>query len=516
MKKLLLCIVVILLIGNAAFGKEIYTEPYLVSLTPSQSMNVIWLTGERAEEAWVDFGETEQYNQKMNANQFEIKGLRRSAGSDGYDVVPENNPEVPVFQQIGELKNLKPATKYFYRVTTKIGGETIVGSAYHFKTAPAPNSDAPFKFVLISDLQQRIQIMDTIRLAGKQNADFILYAGDLQNTPWKIGEWFPVEDCFIAPEENGKEWFTAMQQTQDSTQLLQYMPIFPVPGNHEADDQRIWSDKEIAKDASKKTMSIYFQLFRPLYPEQQAELKGKHWYSTDYGNLHIIGLSLFRSYGLWDAYEAPGWMLFDDIAPGSPQIIWLENDLKNKNNQYTWVVQHWHMINRGADGWTPMSEPMIDPANPERMVYPFGDHCWNVLRPLYEKYGVNAVNFGHSHVYERYLINKVNYIEAATLGNNYRGEDDPMHFSGAVPIVEQNEFRSFLIVASTAESLSAKAIRASDDGGGSTKVGEAFDEFVIATPGIVPVEDDVGCDAGVGFAIIVIFAILMLYTKENN
>ena len=480
MKKFLLfCAMVFLFIGNAAYGKEIYTEPYLVSLTPYQSMNVIWLTGERADEAWVDFGETEQHGQKMSAAQFDIKGMRRSAKPDGYDDDPAKNPEVQVFQQIGELKNLKPATKYFYRVTTKIKGKTIAGSSYHFKTAPVPNSDQPFKFILISDLQQKPQIMETVRMAGQQDADFVLYAGDFQNVPWKIGEWFPVDGCFIAPEEKGKEWFTAMQQAQDSTRLLQYIPIFPVPGNHEADDQRIWTDKEMARDPARKTLSIYCQLFRPLYPEQQAERNGKHWYSANYGNLHIIGLSIFRWHP-WDPYEAPGWILFDDIAPGSPQATWLENDLKNKTSRYTWVVQHWHMLNRGAEVWVPMSEPLIDPAKPERAIYPYGDHCWNVLRPLYEKYGVNAVNFGHSHVYERYLINKVNYIEAATIGNNYRDQNDPLHFSGIAPVLEQNNFRSCLVVTSAAESLSAKAMRASNDGNGNAKVGETFDEFVIA------------------------------------
>ena len=90
------------------------------------------------------------------------------------------------------------------------------------------------------------------------------------------------------------------------------------------------------------------------------------------------------------------------------------------------------------------------------------------------------MNFGHSHVYERYLINKVNYIEAATIGNNYREPNDPLHFSGIAPVIEQNGFRSCMVVTSTAESLSARALRASDDGGGNTKVGEVFDEFVIA------------------------------------
>jgi hypothetical protein len=440
-------------------------------------MNILWLTGERAAEAWVDFGEVENMGTKANAVQHEIKGLRRSASPQGYDNVPENNPELAVFQQIVEIKGLKPDTKYFYMVTTKIGDKVITGRQYFFRTAPLANSGKTFNFLLISDLQQRPQVLETVLSAGQQDAEFIIYAGDLQNTPWKAAEWFPVENSYIAPEEKGKEWFTTLQQTDNNAKLLQYIPIFPTPGNHEIDDQRTWSDKEMAKDPTKKTMSIYMQLFRPLYPEQQYEHSGKHWFSTDYGDLHIVSLSLSRSYG-WDGYEAPGWPSFGSVAVGSPQIKWLESDLKSKNSKYTWVVQHWHMLNRGAEVWIPMSAPLVYPADSSRVVYPYGDDCWNVLRPLYEKYEVNAVNFGHSHVYERYLINGVNYIEAATIGNNYRNANDPLHFSGNAPVVEQNAFRSFMVVTVAPNQMTGKGIAASEEG--AYKKGEVFDSFVIA------------------------------------
>ena len=479
MKKVLFLMTVLAVFGGSfANAADIYTEPYLLTLSPSNTMNVVWLTGEKASEAWVEFGENENMGGKLGAVQHEIIGLRRSVSPERYDNIPENNPELPVFQQIAEIKGLKPNTKYFYKVTTKIGDKLVIGEQYFFKTAPLANSGNTFNFALISDLQQRPQVLETVQIAGQQDAEFILYAGDLQNTPWKAGEWFPVDNCFIAPEEKGKEWFTALQQTQDNTRLLQYIPIFPAPGNHETDDQRIWSDREIAKDPSKKTMSIYLQLFRPLYPEQEAERNGKHWFSVDYGDLHIISLSVMRSYGGWDGYEAPGWIPFDSTAPDSPQIKWLENDLATKNSKYTWVVKHWHMINKGHDGWVPMSEPLIDPEKPERAVYPYGDECWNVLRPLFEEYGVNAVNYGHSHVYERYLINGVHYIEAANaIGNNNRNV--PMHFSGSVPIVEQNDFRSWLFVTADPDKMSARAIAISD--GASFKKGDVFDSFVIAT-----------------------------------
>jgi hypothetical protein len=58
------------------------------------------------------------------------------------------------------------------------------------------------------------------------------------------------------------------------------------------------------------------------------------------------------------------------------------------------------------------------------------DYLLRDIKPLYEKYGVNAVSFGHSHVYERYCFNGVNYIEAASIGNSYVNPSDPLHSGG--------------------------------------------------------------------------------------
>ena len=454
----------------------VFTEPYLLTLKPATEMNVCWLTDSPAE-TWVEFGEAASLGATVVAKPYEIKGIRTSARPDGYDPDPAKNPELPVRQHIATLTGLKPATTYHYRVMTKFGSKTIEGRQYDFRTAPEQGK--AFSLILLSDLQQKAQIRDTVRLAGQQGAQCIIYNGDFQNTPWKAGEWFPVEGCFVDPKEKGKEWFPTMQQTEGGARLLQHVPFFPCPGNHEADDQRIWTDKTLAQKPELKTLSIYLQLFRPLYPEQQAQRNGKHWYSADFGDLHIVSLSVIRWHP-WNGFEAPGWFPLDDITSDSPQVRWLEKDLAEKKTRYIWVTQHWHMLNRGADGWTPFSEPLTDPVSGDMAIYPHGDLCWTVLRPIYEKNGVNAVSFGHSHVYERYLINGVNYVEAASIGNNYRAGNDPHHFSGNRPVIEENRFRSFLLVNVTPEKMEGRGIRASADGGDGVKVGEAFDAYVIA------------------------------------
>lgn len=457
-----------------------YTEPYMVSLNPATEMNIIWLAKEMCT-GYVEYGETPALGRVVEAVPYRFEGLRTSATPEGYDATPENNPELEVCQLIAPLTGLTPGSVVYYRVTTVGSQGEETGERYFFKTAPLPGE--PFTFALLSDMQMKVRTKETIKILGQADKDFIIFAGDMCNTPWKAGEWFNVEGCFEAEGEKDRGFFECLNQKSENTHLLQYMPVFPCPGNHEFDDQRVCTDKDFALDDSKWTWQIYMQLFRPLYPEQDYTVAGKRWYSVDYGDLHLCSLSVSR-WNSWDGFEYPGWITKDDISPDSPQVAWPVDDLKDCDARFKWVTQHWHMVNRGEDGYYPVSVAVEDPENPGSAIYPDGDWCWNVLRPIYEAYGVNAVNFGHSHVYERYLINGVNYIEAASIGNNYRATADPFHFSGNQPIIEENNFRSFMRVTVDERGMIGEGVQASvETSDVETEVGycgRVFETFVIA------------------------------------
>lgn len=452
-----------------------YTRPYLLSLKPTTEMSVLWFMKEEGQGV-VRFGESEDLGTAVEAESFTLEGLRTSATPEGYSDIPEENPDLPVFQQVAVLSDLKPATTYYYQVISQVGDKREVSKVYNFTTAPEEGSD--FSFILLSDLQLKKESPATVKEAGKTQPDFILYPGDLQNCPWKSGEWFPVEGTFMKEEEVGKSWFEIMQQEEDGAELLSYAPIFPCPGNHEIDDQRIGSDKEIAADLNNYSIKVYQQIFRTLYPEQKAEHGGKHWYSADWGDLHISSIAALR-WAAWDANEAPGWPMFESLEADSEQMLWLKEDLANSTKPYKWVVMHFHMMNRGEDGQIGLAVPQADPDNADMVIYPEGDNGQNVLRPLYEENGVCAVCFGHSHVYERYLVEGVHYIEAASIGNNYRDPADPYHPTGIKPEVEFNDFRSFLHVTGTPEGLQAEGIQASLPESGEGEIGQVFDSFLI-------------------------------------
>ena len=478
----ILAAVMVLLLGVCAFAQAqereglTYTDPYMVSLFPSSEMNIIWLTKEPCEGV-VEYGTTPAMGSTVACEPYEIKGFRTSATAEAYDSIPENNPELPVYQLIGKLENLTPGSVVYYRVTTTSGTVTESSDRYFFSTAPEKGT--AFDFALISDMQLKVKTKETLYFLGMQRKDFMLFAGDLSNTPWKVGEWFNVDGCFQKEGEGDRSFFEALQQDDSNCQLMQYMPIFYCAGNHEVDDQRVCTDKAMAVDDSKWSWSIYMQLFRPLYPDQEYAVGGKHWYSADYGDMHISSINVHR-WQAWDGFEAPGWITKDDISPESTQVKWLEEDLKNADSKYKWVIMHWHMLNRGNDGYFSVSEPVADANDPAKVTYPNGDYCYDVLKPMFEAYGVNAVNFGHSHVYERYLINGVNYIEAASIGNNYRATNDPYHPSGNQPIIEANDFRTFMLVHVGEGGMTATGMQASLEDNGIGYIGRVIDTFKIA------------------------------------
>ena len=439
-----------------------FTEPYLLTLHPSTEMNVCRLTSE-ASDTWVEFGPTPELGNRVSAVQYELHGLRDCPNDCGVD--PDVHLPLIVFQQIARIDGLKSGITYYYRVITN----DDAGKTYHFRTAP--DKGEPFRFVLLSDLQC-FDVQDIMRMVGEQDIDFIIYNGDSVNVSWRAYEWFGARNS----------WFDLLQQDGDGCRLLQYVPIFPCPGNHEVDDYRVSCDKSFAPDLDRYRLSIYMQLFRPLYPaamggwsDRAMGRGGKHWYSADWGDMHIVSLSAVR-YHSWGGFESPGWFPVDDLSEGSHQIEWLRNDLEANRLPRTWVTMHWHMFNRGGDGWVPFSFPVSDEKC--KVTYPQGDWCQDVLKPIFEKNGVTAVSFGHSHVYERYLVNGIHYIEAASIGNAYRHPDDPYHPTGIRPIIEAFGFRSFLIASyNPATGITAEVIQAS---GEPDEIGKVIDTFTIS------------------------------------
>ena len=161
--------------------------------------------------------------------------------------------------------------------------------------------------------------------------------------------------------------------------LLKKYPLFPVPGNHDYHDV----DFKSAYAQMNHTTAYYQNFTMPVRGESGGVASGtESFYSYDIGNVHFLALD---SYGL----EEKKYMLYDTLGP---QAVWIKKDLEANRNK-DWVVAYWHHppYTMGSHNSDEESE--------------LGDIREKLL-PILERYGVDLVLSGHSHVYERSRLMK--------------------------------------------------------------------------------------------------------------
>lgn len=398
---------------------RLLTQPYLLSLNPANEMNIVWIQLCRTP-THVEFGSTPALGNRAETQCHEIKGLRRPMEDGTYGPTPAGHPEVSVWQYIAKIENLSPGETVYFRCC--YGDEYT--KTYFFHTAPPEGEE--FRFTVISDLQALPGCDESVYQIGRFHPDVILFAGDATYESWHFDHWF--DNDGTEDNDTGKRAFFACMQQENGARLMQYAPTFVCPGNHELDNRSCTSPEEC-------NWSVFMQMFRPLYPDMETGPDGRRWYSANYGDMHIISLNVNR------VWLETGFYVCDSIAPDSPQIRWLENDLKNDRSKYKWVITHFHLLSKAWDAKFHLCDPVTDAGG--NVTYP---HDYEgMLRDLFSRYGINGVSYGHSHVYERYCDKGTHYIEAAYLSVTFSKPDDTPHPSGLLPVAEDNSRRSFMI-----------------------------------------------------------------------
>lgn len=146
-------------------------------------------------------------------------------------------------------------------------------------------------------------------------------------------------------------------------------------GNHESDwpsSPSYYTGTDSGGECGVLTTSM---LPMPVAPTQQTQAANKPWWSYDVGLMHMIGMSSEHNFTI-----------------GSPQYLWLENDLAHINRSSTpWVILNLHRamyINSYYGGPVASDITVMDLmiANVE---------------PLLWKYRVNLAFYGHNHVMQR-------------------------------------------------------------------------------------------------------------------
>lgn len=246
-----------------------------------------------------------------------------------------------------KLSDLKPGTKYEYRVINKedkgAWHEMQTDNGQEFTALVFPDSQS-------SDYSGWTKL---VRAAQKRTPEANLYInmGDLVDNGQDAKQW--------------KAWFESVEPFSDK------LPLAPIIGNHEA----------YSLDWKFCLPVAYTHLFTTpanglptKYPNQ--------FYSFDYGNVHFTVIDT----NFWDEVKEFQPNLKDD------QLAWLEKDLANAKAKWKIVLMHRDII---MYGFNPAS------GRPQRET--FFNKYGKLLMPIYEKYEVDVVLSAHLHTYRRRL-----------------------------------------------------------------------------------------------------------------
>lgn len=258
-------------------------------------------------------------------------------------------------EHVVELKGLLPHTKYYYGVGSS-AATLEKDTANYFFTLPEAGKTGNYYIGVFGDCGNNSTNQRSVR------AEFNRYVGGTY-----VNAWLALGDNAYTDgtDEEYQTGFFSLYRNR-----FRQTPVFPVPGNH-----------EYANDSVKQRSHRipYYDIFTlPVNGEAGGQpSENPAYYSYDLGNIHFVTLD---SYGV----DSAGHRLFDTV---SRQVRWLKRDLDSNKNR-DWIVVYFHhppytLGSHNSDTETPLIQ------------------LRQKLLPVLERYGVDLVLCGHSHVYER-------------------------------------------------------------------------------------------------------------------
>ena len=313
---------------------DIDRDPYLQMLG-SEQVTIRWQT-ETALSSLVRYGEDQ-------------RNLSQSHDIDASDVKEHKVT----------LKNLKPATQYFYQVIQNAGLSEI----YSFYTAPIPGKSVLTHIWVQGDAgifndnakrnyQQAMSYFEKLRQPNTPLIDLWLTTGDNAYNSGKASEY---QKHLFEPYKS----------------LLSQTSYWPAFGNHDA-----------------RRYAYQFQFDTPKNGELGGIASGEHTYfSFDYADIHFIFLDSERT----------------NFFRYHSMVQWLEDDLKATSQKWIVVLLHHPPYTKGthdSDSWYDSSGRLVN--------------AREVFTPILEKYNVDLVLAGHSHNYERSNLMRCHYGQSDT------------------------------------------------------------------------------------------------------
>lgn len=340
---------------------------------------------------------------------------RLKYGSDENILTNTLADNTPVTEHEIRITGLTADSKYYYAVGT---ATSIIKGSYrnYFVTSPPVSTTRKITIGVFGDpglgsTQQRATRDSYIRLKNNYAAsELAIMLGD---NAYQHG--------FQAEHQTG--FFDIYNNN-----LFDNHVVLPVPGNHEYDN-----DVSTPLSANLRyTLNIpYYSVFTlPQHAESGGLASGtEQYYAVDYGNIHFIMLDTygFTPDPLDPTNIAKYTRIFDDTTNG-PQAKWLKQDLTANANTHKWTIVCMHhppYTNGSHRSDNTAGEPDLQLIR-ER------------LTPIFERFGVDVVLAGHSHVYERSFLVKDHTglstpFNTAAAGAGTKISSSNARYDGSVP-----------------------------------------------------------------------------------
>ncbi len=269
---------------------------------------------------------------------------------------------VPVTNHVVTLTGLSPNATYYYRVGGAAGGSVMKSSIDPFKTLKTEGS---VHFAFVGDTGQNSEAQWEIATVLRNlSPDIVLHGGDIIYGGFTDATADTRYFSYYQPQIRSTPWFLSL-------------------GNH---DLNCCGGDPDANNSSWPTLATNFQ--NTFYLPTNSLTGTKHFYSFDHGDVHFVAL-----FNPWFAAYVP--------AAGRDQYQWLTNDLAHSTKPWKILFFHMPVANSGAHASADYDgSGVLDRVE-----------LMNVLLPITQRYGVQAIFSGHEHNFERFApTNGLHYV----------------------------------------------------------------------------------------------------------
>ncbi len=466
---------------------QLLSDPFL-QLPTETSVRVVWFTEFAGSSHTVAYGT--DLDRIAVATTTKLSRTREDRQSRLGDTTQKDQVYQPltrrdIWRHEAEVTELTPGTRVPYRVTSIESDGTTVSSG-EFSLAPKPTERTPLKILLTSDHQLMpmvsANLQKVVETVGR--VDAVFYAGDLVNVPDRASEWFD--------DNRGGAFFPCLQGRADyelerngvktvytGGELIQHAPLFTTIGNHEvmgrfSMDSSLYHqfDDSFPRSEAQQIYQVYAQLLNPnsdpmvreawlknnsyntdtyeeIFTLPQSRQGGKKYYAVTFGDIRLVVLYVTHNWRMptidptvrgrysereQDLNNPQNWgygeHIFEPIAKGSTQYLWLEEELNSpefKQAKYKVVMLH-HPPHSLGDNIVPAYTDPVQIIERHqdgrikavRYEYPKqNDYIIRDVLPLIEASEVQLVLFGHSHLWNRFCNLGINFLETSNVGNSY-------------------------------------------------------------------------------------------------